>query len=106
METTLAASTFADTFPVLDRIIVDDVGNLWARNYQWFDIGSGKSWTVLDPQGRYLGEVTTPSILEIHQIGEDFVLGRMADRRGREAVYIFALEKPSSTAEDRGPSDR
>ena len=94
METTLEASTFADTFPVLDRIIVDDVGNLWARNYQWFDIGSGKSWTVLDPQGRYLGEVTTPSILEIHQIGADFVLGRMADRRGREAVYIFALEKP------------
>ena len=110
METTLEASTFADTFPVLDRIIVDDVGDLWVRNYQWFDLGSGKAWTVFDPQGRYLGEVTTPSILEIHQIGADFVLGRMADGRGREAVYIFALEKPasvaSSTAGDGGPSDR
>ena len=96
METTLAASTFADTFPAIDRIIVDDLGDLWVRNYQWFDLGSGKSWTVFDSQGRYLGDVSTPSILEIHQIGADFVLGRMADGRGHEAVYIFPLEKPGT----------
>ena len=79
------------------RYIVDDVGDIWVRNYQWFDLGSGKGWTVFDPEGRYLGEVTTPSILEIHQIGNDFVLGRMADRSGREAVYIFPLVKPGIT---------
>ena len=96
MAATLEASIFADTFPSIDRIIVDDIGDLWVRNFQWFDLGSGKSWTVFDPEGRYLGEVSTPSILEIHQIGADFVLGRMADGRGREAVYIFTLEKPGS----------
>ena len=97
MEATLEASTFADTFPAIDRIIVDDLGDIWVRNYQWYDLGSGKSWTVFDPDGRYLGEVSTPSILEIHQIGNDFVLGRMSDGRGHEAVYIFPLEKPGST---------
>jgi len=102
MEETLKASIFADTFPALDRIIVDDIGDLWVRNYQWFDIGSGKGWTVFDPKGRYLGEVSTPSILEIHQIGADFVLGRMADKRGHEAVYIFALEKPTSAEDEEG----
>lgn len=107
MEATLEASTFADTFPVLDQIIVDDVGNLWVRNYQWFDLGSGKGWSVFDPEGGYLGEVSTPSILEIHEIGADFILGRMADRRGHEAVYIFGLEKPgvATPSESTGPPE-
>jgi hypothetical protein len=96
MEETLDSSVFADTFPVFDQVIVDDLGDIWVRGYQWFDLGSGKSWMVFDPEGRFLGEVMTPSILEIHQIGADFVLGRMADRNGREAVYIFRLEKPGS----------
>ena len=110
METTLEASTFADTFPALDRIIVDDIGDLWVRNYKWFDLGSGKGWTVFDPEGRYLGEVSTPSTLEIHQIGANFVLGRMADGRGHEAVYIFTLDKPGPAtprvAGEEGPADR
>ncbi len=98
MEATLEASVFADTFPVFDQMIVDDVGNLWVRNYQWFDLGAGKGWSVFDAEGRYLGDVTTPSILEIHQIGDDFVLGRMSDRAGREAVYLFRLQKPEREA--------
>jgi hypothetical protein len=97
MGATLDSSVFADTFPVFDRIVVDDLGDLWVRNYQWFDLGSGKSWTIFDPEGRFLGEVTTPSILEIHQIGADYVLGRMADESGREAVYIFPLVKPGTS---------
>ena len=104
MEATLDSSVFADTFPVFDQIVVDDLGNLWVRNYQWFDLGSGKAWTVFDAQGRFLGEVTTPSILEVHQIGADFVLGRMQDDRGREAVYIFGLEKPSESGAEETPA--
>jgi hypothetical protein len=108
MPATLDSSVYADTFPVFDRIVVDDLGNVWVRNYQWFDLGSGKGWSVFDPQGRFLGEVTTPSILEVHQIGADFVLGRMADLSGREAVYIFRLEKPGTAppeGAEPGPAD-
>ena len=94
LDTTLAASVYADTFPAYDRILVDDEGNVWARNYQWFDLGSGYAWSVFDPDGRYLGVVRTPTLLDIFQIGPDFVLGRMADSRGREAVYVYALNKP------------
>lgn len=96
MPTTLDSSVFADTFPTFDEIVVDDLGDVWVRNYQWFDLGSGKSWSVFDPSGRYLGDVVTPSILEIHQIGADFVLGRMQDTAGREAVYLFRLVKPGA----------
>jgi hypothetical protein len=104
MDTTLQASVFADSFPAYDRILVDDEGNVWARNYQWFDIGSGYAWSVFDPDGRYLGVVRVPSLLEIFQIGSDFVLGHMADNRGREAVYVYALDKPSAVPPDSAGS--
>jgi hypothetical protein len=96
MPTTLDSSVFADTFPVFDKIVVDALGDVWLRNYQWFDLGSGKSWSVFDASGRYLGDVITPSILEIHEIGADYVLGRMQDIAGREAVYLYRLLKPGS----------
>ena len=96
MPTTLDSSVFADTFPTFDQIVVDALGDVWLRNYQWFDLGSGKSWSVFDPTGRYLGDVVTPSILEIHQIGADFLLGRMADTAGREAVFLYRLNKPGA----------
>ncbi len=99
----LDASEFADTFPAYAELIVDNVGNLWVRNYQWFDIGANRAWFVFDPVGRYLGDVITPSRLEIHQIGDDFVLGRMSDRRGAEAVYIYRLDKPARSA--RAPAE-
>ncbi len=103
IDSTLQASVFADTFPAYDRILVDDQDNVWVRNYQWFDIGSGYAWTVFDSTGRYLGQVRTPSLLEIYQIGPDFVLGRMATNTGREAVYVYRLIKPESGAEDNPP---
>ena len=96
MDTTLRASVYADSFPAYDRILVDDEGNVWARNYQWFDIGSGYAWSVFDPTGVYLGIVRVPSLLEIFQIGPDFVLGGMADSRGREALYVYTLTKPTA----------
>ncbi len=94
MDTTLEASVFADTFPAYDRILVDDVGNVWVRDFQWFDLGSGRQWSVFDPTGRFLGSVRTPTRLQIFQIGPDFILARMVDNRGREAVYVYGLIKP------------
>jgi hypothetical protein len=82
------------TFPAYDQIVVDTPGNVWVRWYQWFDLGADTKWSILDPDGRYLGDVSTPPLLEVHQIGEDFVLGRMATSRGVEAVYIYELIKP------------
>ena len=96
MQVTLDSSVFADTFPTWDRAVVDDLGNLWLRSYQWVDLGTGKLWSVFAPDGRFLGDVATPSLLEIHQIGDDYVLGGMTDPVGREAVYTYDLIKPGS----------
>jgi hypothetical protein len=91
----LDSSAYAETFPAHAEFIVDALGNLWVRRYRWYEIGGNRQWTVIDRDGRYLGEVTTPSVLEIHHIGEDYLVGRMANGRS-EAVYIWGLEKPAS----------
>ena len=86
----------AETFPAWSQILVDEVGNVWARSYRWFEMGADYPWTVFDREGRYLGEVVVPYPLTVHEIGDDYVLGHMADGRGNEAVYIYDREKPSA----------
>jgi len=88
--------TYAETFPAWSQILVDEVGNVWARGYRWFDMGADYRWTVFDREGRYLGEVVVPYPLTVHEIGDDYVLGHMSDGRGGEAVYIYRLEKPAA----------
>jgi hypothetical protein len=90
-----SAYTHAETFPAWSQILVDEVGNVWARSYRWFEMGADYPWTVFDREGRYLGEVVIPYPLTVHQIGDDYVLGHMSDGRGGEAVYIYQLEKPA-----------
>lgn len=85
---------YPTTFPTYDRLVVDELGDLWVRHYGWFDLGADKTWSVFGPDGQYLGDVNTPELLEIHHIGPDYVLGHMAASRGKEAVYIWPLVKP------------
>jgi hypothetical protein len=85
---------YGETFPAYDRIVVDALGNVWVRWYGWFELGAEKKWSVFSGDGRYQGDVFTPPLLEIHEIGADFVLGRMATSRGVEAVYVYELIKP------------
>ncbi len=86
--------TYAEVFPTWNQILVDEVGNIWAKGYRWFDMGADYRWTVFDRDGRYLGEIVVPYPLTVFEIGDDYVLGHMSDGRGGEAVYIYDLEKP------------
>ena len=93
-EAVVASFRYAERFPSYAQIVVDDGGNLWVRAYQWFGMGQPQKWTVFDRDGRFLGDLTMPTLMEVHHIGEDFVLGRMADYRGKEAIYFYPLIKP------------
>ena len=75
-------------------LLADDAGHLWVREY---DLPREENpvplWTVFDPEGRVLGFVETPAGLDILQIGEDFILGRVEDEFGVEAVQVWPLER-------------
>jgi len=48
---------------------------------------------VFDSKGFVQGFVETPSGLVIHQIGEDFILGRVLDELGVEYVQLWGLDR-------------
>jgi hypothetical protein len=87
---------FPETFPAYSEMRVDRVGNVWLRGYHWYDLGAPITWSVFDPEGRYLGDLPIPSLMEIHDIGDRYVLGRMAANRA-EAVYLYEIQKPGIT---------
>jgi hypothetical protein len=87
---------FAENFPAYSDMHVDRVGNVWLRGYHWYDLGAPISWSVFDPQGRYLGDLVIPALMEVHDIGDRYILGRMAANRA-EAVYMYEIQKPGTT---------
>jgi hypothetical protein len=85
---------YASTFPTVSDLVVDLEGNVWAKSYRWFDLGAPERWSVFDPAGRFLGDVEMPSRLEVYEIGAAYVLGRITNGRGAEAVSVYELLKP------------
>ena len=78
--------------PSTERLIVDAEENLWALRYRlpW---ESDLQWDIVSGDGDWLGTVTSPPDLTVHQIGRDFVLGVHRDSLGVERVRLHALER-------------
>ncbi len=81
-----------DTRPAYQYVLIDEGGNLWASEYA----GSRQvptRWTVLDPQGRWLGSVTMPERFRPYEIGESWILGVATDELDLERVQLYELIK-------------
>lgn len=89
----LAGSEFAENFPAHYDVWTDAAGNLWVQDYQPYTARVDRMWSVFDSRGRYLGEVTVPAGLTVHDIGEDYVLGRWTDDLDVEYIVKYDLEK-------------
>ena len=76
-------------------VLVDDAGHLWVLEYNRPG-DEGYRWSVFDPVGGLLGEVTFPVVLEPMHIGNDFVLGKWRDGLDVEHVRLYELIKPSA----------
>ena len=53
----------------------------------------GTVWTVFDPEGHALGMVETPEGLEIYEIGEDYLLGKVEGELGVDYIQLWALSR-------------
>jgi hypothetical protein len=91
-EETFPRRVYPDRYPAHGEFLLDRVGNLWVRAGQGPE-GDPDVWSVLDAQGRYLGDVQTPSGLRVHDIGEDYVLGLAVDEHGAGHVRLHRLIK-------------
>ncbi len=81
-----------DAYPAFAEIRSDRAGYLWVREYRVSGAGDG-GWAVFDPEGRILGLVETPAGLEVFEIGEDYLLGRVTDDLGVESVQLWSLSR-------------
>lgn len=80
-------------FPAHFALKVDAEDNLWVQDYQPFRLPVERVWSVFDPEGRYLGDVTVPAGLTVHDIGADYLLGVYRDELDVEYVDLYGLEK-------------
>ena len=83
---------YPEVVPPYGRILVDSEANLWAQVFRVRD-EDDQAWSVFDPGGVWLGEVTLPRNLRVYEIGADYVLGRLTDDLGVERVLVFELRR-------------
>lgn len=76
----------------LRRARLDDAGYLWVSD------STPRSWRVFADSGREVASVTIPDGLELHQAGEDFVLGLTRDSLGVESVRLYGFARLGAAA--------
>jgi hypothetical protein len=83
---------YPDSQPVYDQLLASTAGDVWVRH---FAIGQQPTarWSVFDPAGRWLGEVTTPGDLVVMELGEDHVVGLWMDDFGVEYVRVYTIDR-------------
>lgn len=87
--------------PAFQGIIEDDAGNAWVQHYYSLSAptvepsdGRTRTWSVFDPDGRFLGEVVTPPRFSVSSITADQVLGFWSDEYDVKHVRVYDLRKP------------
>lgn len=90
----------AELLPAYSGMLLDDGGNLWVEEFRWVGMVSRPpdpgpaSWSVFDPDGIWLGNVTTPAGFILDEVTEDRALGFMVDDFDVKEVWVYGLEKP------------
>lgn len=88
------AALVVERFPAFASVMADALDHLWVEEYEISgEERPGVLWTVFDPEGRVLGFVETPEGLEVYEIGEDYLLGRLTDELGVEYVQVWPLDR-------------
>jgi hypothetical protein len=89
----MASVSVPKVYPAHDRLLVAADGALWLRE----DIGPRRAeieahrWDILDRDGHWLGLVTTPARLEVHQVDRDRVVGVWRDENDVEHLRVHRL---------------
>lgn len=83
----------ADRMPAYGSLRVGAGGYLWVQEHDPPGTEGPARWSVFDPDGRLLGEVTVPRRFSPHEIGHDYVLGVFTDELDVEHVRLYRLRR-------------
>ncbi len=97
--------SWADALPAFAQCLVARDGNLWVREAHLDDAISAGSfvddpivptkWSVFNPAGRWISDVTMPTAFQPIDIGSDYVAGRMKFGTAKRTVVIYGLSGPA-----------
>lgn len=73
------AAPTSPLMPTYSGLQVDRTGNVWVEAYRAPGNNAPRTWSVFDPDGRWLGDVAMPEGLEVYEIGEG-LRARQANR--------------------------
>lgn len=84
---------FPPTLPAYTHFIVDSDEHLWVRRYP-AGAADTTAWVVFAPSGTARAEVMLPALFTVHEIGRDYILGRLLDpAEGFHRVVMYALDR-------------
>jgi hypothetical protein len=90
-ELVLERTPWHDTVPLFDHIAIDEQGLIWLGEFTLQ--GETRTWQVLSKDGRDLARVPFSRFLDLLEIGEDYVLGRVKGEFDEEMVVRYALQR-------------
>ncbi len=92
---------WADALPAFAQCLVARDGNLWVREAHLDDAISAGSlvddpivpskWSVFNPAGRWISDVTMPAGFQPIDIGSDYVAGRMKIGTAKRTAVVYQL---------------
>lgn len=97
--TQLEKAHSAERRPAISNLLVDPDGNVWAEEFRWVDAAElapdprPATWSVFDPDGRWLTQVQVPARFLMSSVGEDRVYGSVVDEQGRSTVVAYPLTR-------------
>lgn len=94
LRATMENQPLPDSMPAYGELRTDRGSNLWVA--EWTRAPTlPRRWTVLDPEGAWLGEIEVPTGFRPHDIGDDWILGVETDEMDIEYVVVYPLRKGS-----------
>jgi len=79
-----------DTLPAIQRMLVDGEGDVWLEEFR-VDSKAAATWSVFDPEGRWLGRVVTPAGVKVLHISGGTVIGVTRNELDVERVVVYPL---------------
>ena len=89
----LDSAPFPARMPVIERVLVDDAGNIWVEDYSVRG-DQPSTWSVFDISGIWQGEIAVPPRFDPMYIGADMIYGVWRDPGEAPRVRAYPLVKP------------
>ncbi len=90
----VAALPAPATRPGYAQMVVDATGAVWLGPYRArSEAAAPNRWQVFSPDGEWLGTVTLPQRLRVHEVGTDYILGVHPDADDVEHVQLLRLDR-------------